>query len=343
MESSQDEIEDVYQHLRLTFSTWLDTGAGSQKRERLTEILKTRDMSLNEKRTRLDILLYADVHRWLEPNDSDEKGEIGFLRIDCQIQGKESCSGRCKWVPKDTDDESCGPCKIHSPRSDGITMNIPRMLYLRLIDELIRYAAKREEIFTKQVPRLTIRREKQHQGDQLIITEGTTDWNTWWEMLRSEWLSPEKETLKFFDEQYQPTPMGLPSTDNRTMPESLIQALGQDDPKVRNLVWNPSTTPDQPFSFLKSIVRFNPIASKEEDILSKAELDEIKDLGNVQILYMPGGTMSSSMRVKKTSAIDALIIAKLDGTVGWISPRGSYGLKIPLAALPDSLNGFRIV
>jgi hypothetical protein len=47
MESSQDEIEDVYQHLRLTFSTWLDTGAGSQKRERLSEILKTREMSLN--------------------------------------------------------------------------------------------------------------------------------------------------------------------------------------------------------------------------------------------------------------------------------------------------------
>ena len=343
MESSQDEIEDIYQHLRLTFSTWLDTGAGSEKRDRLMEILKTKDMSLNDKRRRLDILLYTDVIRWLEPSDSEEKSTIGFLRIDCQIQGRETCSGRCKWVPKDTDDESCGPCKIHSPRSDGITMNIPRMLYLRLIDELIRYAAKREEIFTKQVPRLTIRREKQHQGDQLIITEGTTDWNTWWEMLRSEWFAPEKETSKFFDEQYQPIPTGLPSTDTRTLPESLIAALGRDDPKVRTLVWNPSTTPDRPFSFLKSIVRFNPVATKPQDTLSKDELDEIKELGNVQILYMPAGTMQMSSRVKKTGAIDAIIIAKVDGTVGWISPRSSYGLKIPLSALPDSLNNFRTV
>lgn len=343
MESSQDEIEDVYQHLRLTFSTWLDTGAGFQKRERLTEIFNTREMSLNDKRRELDIQLYNIVHKWLEPNDSKEKSEIGFLRIDCQIQGKESCSGRCKWVPKDTDDESCGPCKIHSLRSDGITMNVPRMLYLRLVDELIRYTAKRDEIFTKQVPRLTIRREKQHQGDQLIIAEGTTDWNTWWEMLRSEWLAPEKESLKFFDEQYQPTPMDLPSTDKRTMPESLIEALGRDDPKVKNLVWNPSTTPDRPFSFLKSILRFNPIVSKAEDVLSKGELDEIKDIGNVQILYMPGGTLNMSIRVKKTGSIDALIITKIDGKVGWISPRASYGLKIPLAALPDSLNSFRTV
>ena len=343
MESSQDEIEDIYQHLRLTFSTWLDTGAGSEKRERLTEVLKTREMTLNEKRQRLDILLYSDVIRWLEPSDSDEKSTIGFLRIDCQIQGKETCSGRCKWVPKDTDDQSCGPCKIHSPRSDGITMNIPRMLYLRLIDELIRYAAKREEIFTKQVPRLTIRREKQHQGDQLIIAEGTTDWNTWWEMLRIEWFAPEKETSKFFDEQYQPMPTGLPKTDTRSLPASLIDALGRDDPKVRNLVWNPSSTPDRPFSFLKSIVRFNPVASKPEDTLSKDELDEIKVLGNVQILYMPGGTLQMSSRVKKMGAIDALIIAKVDGTVGWISPIGSYGLKIPLSALPDSLNSFRTV
>jgi hypothetical protein len=221
-------------------------------------------------------------------------------------------------------------------------MNVPRMLYLRLIDELIRYAAKREEIFTRQVPRLTIRREKQHQGDQLIIAEGTTDWNTWWEMLRTEWFAPEKETSKFFDEQYGAVPSGLPS-DTRTLPESLIDALGRDDPKVRNLVWNPSSTPDRPFSFLKSMVRFNPVGSKSEDILSKDELDEIKELGNVQILYMPGGTLQMSTRVKKLGAIDALIIAKVDGVVGWISPKGYYGLKIPLSALPDSLNNFRTV
>jgi len=341
MESSQDEIEDVYQHLRLTFSTWLDTGAGSQKRERLTDILKSREKTLNDKRRELDILLYNDIHRWLEPSDSDEKSDIGFLRIDCQIQGRETCTGRCKWVPKDSDNESCGPCKIHSPKSDGITMNVPRMLYLRLVDELIRYASKREEIFNRQVPRLTIRREKQHQGDQLIIAEGSTDWNTWWEMLRSEWFSPEKETSKFFDEQYEPRPRGLPSTDTRTLPQSLIDALGPADPKVKELVWNPSQ--GKPFSFLKPILRFHPIVSKDEPVLIKDELDLIKEMGNVQILYMPTGTMRSSTRAKQPGAIDALIIATVDGVVGWISPLNSYGIKIPLSALPESLNSFRTV
>jgi hypothetical protein len=342
MESSQDEIEDVYQHLRLTFSTWLATGAGSAKRDRLKEILLNRDMSLNDKRRRLDILLYSDIHGWLEPKEKDEKSNIGFLRIDCQVQGEESCKGRCVWMPKSSDDASCGPCKIHTPKTDGTILNVPRMLYLRLVDELIRYAEKREEIFSRQVPRLTIRREAQRYEDQYIIPEGTSDWAAWWEMLRSEWITPEKEQSKFFDEQYLPIPLGMPKADTRVLPEQLKEALGSTDPKVDNLVWNPSTTPDRPFSFLRPVLRFHPITSKTESTLDISELDEIVNT-NVQVLYMPSGKIAGSLRRKRAGATEAIIIATIDGTVGWISQRDSYGIKIPLQALPDSLNTFRMV
>ena len=342
MESSQDEIEDVYQHLRLTFSTWLATGAGSAKRDKLKEILLNRDLPLNDKRKRLDILLYSDIHGWLEPKEKDEKSNIGFLRIDCQVQGEESCKGRCVWMPKSSDNASCGPCKIHTPKVDGTILNVPRMLYLRLVDELIRYAVKREEIFSRQVPRLTIRREAQRYEDQYIIPEGTSDWAAWWEMLRSEWITPEKEQNKFFDEQYLPIPLGMPKADTRVLPEQLKGALGPTDPKVDNLVWNPSTTPDRPFSFLRPVLRFHPITSKAESTLDISELDEIVNT-NVQVLYMPSGNMAGSLRRKRTGATEAIIIAAIDGTVGWISQRDTYGIKIPLQALPDSLNTFRLV
>jgi hypothetical protein len=342
MESSQDEIEDVYQHLRLTFSTWLATGAGSAKRDKLKEILLNRDMSLNDKRKRLDILLYSDIHGWLEPKETGEKSNIGFLRIDCQVQNQESCKGRCVWMPKSSDDASCGPCKIHTPKADGTILNVPRMLYLRLVDELIRYAEKREEIFSRQVPRLTIRREAQRYEDQYIIPEGTSDWAAWWEMLRSEWITPEKEQSKFFDEQYLPIPLGMPKADTRVLPEQLKEALGPTDPKVDNLVWNPSMTPDRPFSFLRPILRFHPITSKTESTLDISELDEIVNT-NVQVLYMPSGKIAGSLRRKRAGATEAIIIATIDGTVGWISQRDSYGIKIPLQALPDSLNTFRLV
>lgn len=342
LEGSQDEIEDVYQHLRLTFSTWLATGAGSMKREKLKEILHSSSMPLNDKRKRLDILLYTDIHGWLEPKESDEKSDIGFLRIDCQVQGEAACKGRCVWVPKASDNESCGPCKIHTPKTDGTIVNVPRMLYLRLVDELIRYAAKREEIFSRQVSRLTIRREAQRFEDQYIVAEGSSDWTSWWEMLRSEWFTTGKEQNKFFDEQYSPIPTGMPKTDTRTLPDQLKTALGTTDPKVDELVWNPSTTPDRPFSFLRPILRFNPITSKPEDTLDISELDAIVST-NVQVLYMPSGNMLGSIRRKRAGATEAIIISSLDGTVGWISQRGSYGVKIPLQALPDSLNMFRLV
>jgi hypothetical protein len=75
-----------------------------------------------------------------------------------------------------------------------------------LIDELIRFASRRQEIFDKKVPRLTIRQDAQRIGDQYIIPEGSSDWNSWWELLRSEWFNAEGDVARPFDEIYDPIP-----------------------------------------------------------------------------------------------------------------------------------------
>ena len=206
--SIQDEIEDVYQHLRLSFSSWLARTAGQETRIKLEKILNRNDLPLFEKRKRLDILLEARVIGWLEPSDEDDESELGFLRVDCLKQEKDSCSGRCKWISEDDTSDS-GKCRIHSPgtiQPNEIPLHVPRLLYLRLVDELIRYASRRQEIFDKKVPRLTIRQDAQRIGDQYIIPEGSPDWNSWWELLRSEWLTPEKEDVKSFDQQFDSAP-----------------------------------------------------------------------------------------------------------------------------------------
>ena len=125
--------------------------------------------------------------------------------MDCLVQGQASCSGRCKWASRGEEDTSS--CRIHTPTTvspNGTIINVPRMLYLRLVDELIRFAYRREEIFAKRVPRLTIRQEAQRIGDQYIVPEGSPDWMTWWELLRSEWF--ESEIPRVFDEQFEPAP-----------------------------------------------------------------------------------------------------------------------------------------
>jgi len=225
---------------------------------------------------------------------------------------------------------------------NGTVLQVPRLLYLRLVDELIRYASRREEIFSRQVPRLTIRKEAQRQGDQYIIPEGSPDWNTWWELLRTDWMTPEKEEVRFFDEQYEPIPSGMPTDDSRTLPQALKNSLGASNPKTNRLVWNPTTTPDRPFFFLRPVLRMHPITMKAEATLSISELNEIVKIANVQILYMPDGTLSGGLRKKLAGATEAIVIAAVNGTVGWISQHGTYGVKLPLIALPDSLGVYRL-
>ena len=218
--SIQDEIEDVYQHLRLSFASWLARpSAGKEIREKLEQILKRNDLPLFEKRKRLDILLEAKVTGWLEPKKEGEVTELEFLRVDCITQSESTCSGRCKWSSSSSASSSASSasaqgqgqnkCSIHTPASispNGSVINVPRMLYLRLVDELIRYASRREEIFARRVPRLTIRQEAQRIGDQYIIPEGSADWKSWWELLRSEWIATETEGAKTFEDQFEPVP-----------------------------------------------------------------------------------------------------------------------------------------
>jgi len=340
----QDELNDIYQHLRLTFSNWLALGAGRDILEKLKEVLKSTSLPLFEKRKRLDILLEGKVMNWLVPvKDEDVEGEIGFLRVDCTDLDHTECNnnGRCQWT-EDPDK----PCKIRTPetmQSQGqvqvqanLSYSVPRMLYLRLVDELIRYAAKRNEIFTRDIPRLTIRREKQQIGDQLIIPENTPDYNTWWEFLRTEWMTPEKEMPKFFDEQFEPAPRMPEALDPRKLPDLLRRILDPTgtDPKAQNLVWNPTTTPEQPYLFLSQAMGRNEIQELE---LGAKQIKEIALNAKAQVLYIPSEEAAGRLLARAPGSTEAIILMPVDGVPGWISVKGTFTVKIPLNAVPDAL------
>ena len=349
-EGSEDDIEDIYQHLRLSFSNWLDTEAGREIRARLETVLRSSQTSLYDKRKQVDILLYSTIKQWLEPNTDDigsKADMIGFLRVDCLVQGKESCSGRCKWVPRvdaGAEGVEAGSCKIHMPRpqAKGTVIHFPKLLYIRLVDELIRYTSKRNEIFDKSVPRLTVRREAQRQGDQYIIPEGTSAWKTWWEHLRSDWLTPDEEESLHFDEQYEPIPSGLLEApeDTRTLPETLVNLFGAADPKTSSLIWNPSTVAEKPFFFLRSVIRNDSITGDHDITLDATEVKTISLAANTQVLYIKNDTggFSGAIRSKVPGATRAIIIVTVAGVPGWISQKGSYDVKIPFLALPAALN-----
>jgi len=116
-----------------------------------------------------------------------------------------------------------------------------------------------------------------------------------------------------------------------------------EDPKAKNLVWNPSPTPDFPFLFLRPILRSHPITNKDkkDPSLSIEELKDISKIANVQVLYIDGDGMPK--RTKNMGATEAVIIAIVGGVPGWLSQNGTYGIKLPLIAWPETLNLYRTV
>ena len=334
--NSQNEVEDIYQHLRLTFSNWLATEGGRDIRPRLETILKSKHISLYDKRKQVDILLYSTVKTWLEPNEGDSATDYGFLRVDCRVQGNDTCSGRCKWV---TEPEGASTCKIHLPRQTETVIDFSKMLYIRLVDELIRYASKRLELFEGDVSRISIKRDAQRKGDQYIIPMGTSAWKTWWEHLRNEWMESEKEEPQHFDEQYIPVPIDIDTQDTRTLPDTLKAIFGPNDPKTANFVWNPSSIQDRPFYFLGTVLRNDPLTRKPERELTLEEIKTISNNAKSNILYIKNDTSGfvGAMRSRLQGSTYGIIIVAVGGVPGWISLKRTYDVKIPSFALPDIL------
>lgn len=46
------------------------------------------------------------------------------------------------------------------------------------------------------------------------------------------------------------------------------------------------------------------------------------------------------MLAKAPGATEAIILASVNGVPGWISVKGTFGVKIPLAAVPETLRQY---
>jgi hypothetical protein len=186
-------FEEIYQHLRLTFSNWLAT-SDSSLRDELNEILfkdgvSNPDLPLFEKRQRLFIKFGNEIESWLDSSIPVKDRKQSIKRIDCKIQSEEFCSNRCVWK---ADSEAC---LLHVPQ--WAEQNPKSMLIKKLIDELIRFPDKREEILKKQVSQYQKLRTAIKTEDQYIIPENSPIWT---EFLRMEWRIDKREVPRHYEE-----------------------------------------------------------------------------------------------------------------------------------------------
>jgi hypothetical protein len=145
LESTSEEVlDEAYQHLRISFAKWLNRPAGEPVKAQI-ELLRRarRRLPLWELQKRLDILLTAVISNPAEPWITQEGSATPtLLRRDCLQLAETDCKGACTW--------SGGRCLIHAQGTPRYVDPV-RVLTARLVDELLRTFGLAQEILENRV------------------------------------------------------------------------------------------------------------------------------------------------------------------------------------------------
>lgn len=265
------EFQEIFEHLRLTFANWLASKeGGADIRKLIEEVIFSHKLPLFEKRKRMEILLTREVEKWITTDfasEDENSKEVSLLRVNCTVRGKEECGGRCVWK-QDTE-----KCLLHVPKETQLgdtekRVSAPRVLLLRLIEELLRYGERRTQLFDNNVSRLATLEKpvviSVHGSiaKQVIYPEKSS---AWYDLLRLEWSKVANDEPRFLEEMSKnPNPAPLAQqTEESVLPERLITLLGPDDPKTGALRIIGGT-----FQELLAIINANP---DEVDIRDETE------------------------------------------------------------------------
>jgi len=223
----QKDTEEIYQHLRLTFSKWLDSKGTTTKRKLEDDIIFNSTISLNDKRRRFITLFGPLIQNWFS-TETNETEYTSLLRKDCtQIESKKSCTDRCVFTGE-------GKCKIHISEQFK-EINLGNYLMMKLFDEIIRYAEKRREIFENEISQLVFLDKAIRIGDQFIVPENSTEWS---DFLRFSFAETRYEKPKFIEEFSSEAEEDSEKEDIaelKELPLGIKSILNPDDPKTRVL------------------------------------------------------------------------------------------------------------
>lgn len=252
-EFSTKDFTESYEHLRITFSKWLNSADGGGDFRRILQgIIINNELPLFEKRKRIEIMIGSTVEKWITDEDEDAPRKASLLRVDCISRKKDECNNTCKWV--ENTDNAEGRCLIHVRKMRADTageegeemkhMSAARVMLFRLIDELIRFGNRRREIFEQRVSQLAIIDDPILIGDQYILPEKSAVWT---ELLRKEWSKKAEEVPLYLEEmRREPTEADkkplAPVTELSALPKTILTWLNETDPLTARLRMYPSPT-----------------------------------------------------------------------------------------------------
>jgi hypothetical protein len=350
LKANENEMNEVFEHLRLTFSNWFSSEeAGPEFRKQIETILFDRKHSilnpplpLYEKRKRLEILLAPIVLGWMSQSDTEDKQELtSLLRVDCRLRAEASCTGFCRW----RQDEGKGQCLLHSPKKAYLGLrevNGPQLLFMRLLEELLRFPERRRQLLQKDVSTLIQTKDAIQVGDQWILPESSV---AWFDLLRLDWVSSGKEKKRFFEElssEVSERPSYQEEVGpSEVLPQGLLQLLGPEDEKTRG-VYLYRTQESENLSLIPylAVLGSSPVELGMPEESSSLSSDAIKRL--VRKIGSPVIQLNLTVEPPEVIAYSSLIEQK--GGVPYIlviTPEGpailSSSIQRPQAILPDAM------
>ncbi len=191
----KEQIEELYEHLRLIFSQWMKR-SGPHVEALIESILGEKRQTYAQKREKLKTIFAPFIITWLYKDSNVVQPTSYLIRQDClSIKDQGKCSGMCKWKSE------TNTCLLHIPdtsKEDGLyKVPIENVFILRLMDEIIRIHAKRQEIFQQKISRILMPKTNMYIDQEWIIPDGVPAYS---ELLGTERIVEEKNRPQFFEE-----------------------------------------------------------------------------------------------------------------------------------------------
>lgn len=204
MEMTPQEFQEVFQHLRLTFSNWFAFEVTPDLKKRIQSILFDSNGYMNtsipvmEKREMLKVLLGPVVMNWLDSSIPVVGQQPSMRRVDCHLQKTaDTCTNFCVW--KETS-EGSSQCLLHTDETITLgSTKIPArdILVAKLFEELIRFPILRDQLLKQKVSSYQKLYDSFRSGNQYIVAESMPSWT---ELLRSTWQKDTYEKPRFMEE-----------------------------------------------------------------------------------------------------------------------------------------------
>jgi hypothetical protein len=329
---TQKDFEEVFQHLRLMFANWL-----SQMPEKNALVKSINDIlfdtkgeinmliSLEEKRERLFIMFGHTILSWLDSSLETLNKKPTVRRVDCRVVEKSACSNRCVWR------EDTSSCLLHVPETIDIGRKKQSGKYIlvrRLIEELIRFPVKRNELLKRGVRQYIKLIAPFRSGTEYIVPEYLPEWK---EVLRMDWRHTKDEVPKFaeeftsYGEYIQTSVSTLPLSAQEYFGKQALKYTFLEEP-VSKILESFGATGQLSGPIFESVKEAQAYAKQMKLSIYQIQFD---DAG------IPGEPIIVKGLITRKDIQPFLVIIVVDGVVGFVSSDKTNVTPIEYSDLPE--------